>query len=188
MTKGRGKGWCSVSVHLLLDQIEQILPAGQLEWAKVEEAYNRAASQFPSRDVDALKRKFALLKNHPKKTGEPDCPSDVRRAKRLFTDIENRMSTLYMTQFESEKEDDSEASDKENEEEININQEINVVSQEKPNRSGLNRSELSELSQMLGKRKQPSTSGSSYVAKNDNPWANSLKVPLQQTPKQPQIS
>ncbi|ETV78962.1 hypothetical protein H257_07748 [Aphanomyces astaci] len=44
--------------------------------------------------MDALKRKFSLLRNHPKPTGDPSCPVDVARAKRIGCQIDVEASVL----------------------------------------------------------------------------------------------
>ncbi|ETV85734.1 hypothetical protein H257_02327 [Aphanomyces astaci] len=68
--------------------MEAVLPAGRNVWVRVESAYN--SSSYPVRDVDALKSKFGLLRNHAQPTGDPLCPQDVVRVKRIsrHTDAE----------------------------------------------------------------------------------------------------
>ncbi|RQM30694.1 hypothetical protein B5M09_013197 [Aphanomyces astaci] len=77
--------WCPASVDLLLDITVDVLPLGKNGWEKMERRFNRLAEPklLPIRDADALKRKFLLLKNHAKPTGDPDCPEEVQRAKRI---------------------------------------------------------------------------------------------------------
>jgi len=48
------------------------------------------------RDVDSIKRKLTSLKAVRKPTGAPDCPPDVRRAKRLQAAIESAAAVLPM--------------------------------------------------------------------------------------------
>jgi hypothetical protein len=38
--------------------------------------------------------KYKTLRLHKKPTGDPDCPPDVRRAKRLYREIEQRADTV----------------------------------------------------------------------------------------------
>ncbi|CAK4079120.1 unnamed protein product [Aphanomyces euteiches] len=92
---GRGKGWCAESVNFMLDQVEVIRPLGRNEWLKVERAFN--SSSFAERDADALKRKFVALKDHSKPTGDPDCPPDVARAKRICHAIDMQASVLPLS-------------------------------------------------------------------------------------------
>ncbi|KAG9400744.1 hypothetical protein AC1031_010183 [Aphanomyces cochlioides] len=155
--RGRGKGWCSASVEFLLDQVERYLPIGRNGWEKDEHAFN--LSDFVQRDLDALKRKFVVLKNNPKPTGDPDCPPEVVRAKRINREIDSRASVLTF-------EDDQESHHSEDEFDDEETVDTVAPSIEKPNRTGMGRSELSELGSAL-KRKQPTVDagGMSYVAK-----------------------
>ena len=94
--QGRGKSWCSASVDVLLDVTGEQLPIGKNGWSKIEILFNRTTQQkaMPVRDAESLKRKFIQLKNHPKPTGDPSCPDDVRRAKRIQREIDNSVSVL----------------------------------------------------------------------------------------------
>ena len=46
---------------------------------------------YPGRTLDSIRRKFNSLANHKKPTGDPNCPPAVRRAKRIFALIRERM-------------------------------------------------------------------------------------------------
>ncbi|KAG9408592.1 hypothetical protein AC1031_020448 [Aphanomyces cochlioides] len=155
-SRGRGKGWCPASVDVLLDQVEKFLPIGRNGWEKVEHAFN--ISDFVQRDVDALKRKFVVLKNNPKPTGDPDCPPDVARAKRINREIDNKASVLSF-------EDDQES--RQSEDEYDEEEPLDIVAppQEKPNRTGMGSSELSELRLALKRKQQGDAGGMSYVTK-----------------------
>ncbi|KAG9404541.1 hypothetical protein AC1031_004746 [Aphanomyces cochlioides] len=156
-SRGRGKGWCPASVEFLLDQVEKYLPIGRNGWEKVEHAFN--LSDFVHRDLDALKRKFVVLKNNPKPTGDPECPPEVVRAKRLNREIDSRASVLSF-------EDDRESH--QSEDDYNGDDSIDTVAPppEKPNRTGLDQNELVGLGIAL-KRKEPlrDAGAMSYVAK-----------------------
>ncbi len=92
---GRGKKWTTDEVSRLLDFVEKFLPAGQNQWATLCAAYNKDRPHWCSdRDVDALSWKFKSLRKVGKPTGNPTCPPDVVRAKRLFRAIENNMGTV----------------------------------------------------------------------------------------------
>ncbi|RHY95408.1 hypothetical protein DYB37_013380 [Aphanomyces astaci] len=95
---GRGKSWYPASVDLLLDITVDVLPLGKNGWEKVERRFNRLAEPklLPIRDADALKRKFLLLKNHAKPTGDPDCPEEVQREKGIQRDIDLSVSVLSL--------------------------------------------------------------------------------------------
>lgn len=72
MGKRRGiRNWSSLQIDRLLDKVQEVLPAGSFGWQEVEVAYNEERPpEFPERDVEALRRKFKVLKNHPKPTGK----------------------------------------------------------------------------------------------------------------------
>ncbi|ETV67581.1 hypothetical protein H257_16307 [Aphanomyces astaci] len=106
-SKRRGKNWCVASVDLMLDKVESIIPMGKNAWRKVEIEFNTAASGFPHRDAESLKRKYQQLRNNPKPTGDPECPMDVRRAKWIVRDIDNKADVLAL-------EDDCEEDDEQN--------------------------------------------------------------------------
>ncbi|ETV78927.1 hypothetical protein H257_07717 [Aphanomyces astaci] len=103
-SNGREKNWCVASVDLMLDKVESILPMGKNAWRKVEVEFNTAASVFPHRDAESLKCKYQQLRNNPKPTSDPECPMDVRRAKRIARDIDNKTDVLA-------REDDCEVDD-----------------------------------------------------------------------------
>ena len=54
-----------------------------------------------ARDNESLKAKFKTLRLHKKPTGDPDCPPDVRRAKRLYRLIEQNADTVGVDESES---------------------------------------------------------------------------------------
>ncbi|KAG9412143.1 hypothetical protein AC1031_017772 [Aphanomyces cochlioides] len=153
MTRGgRGKGWCQDSVALLLDHVEAIKPLGENCWSKVEEAFNLS---FPHthRDSDALKRKYASLKNNTKPTGDPDCLPEVIQAKRICRAIDNCASVLPLCDEDDDDVDNDEAiADCESSE--HDNQYLDSIINEKPNRTGASRNELVDLSNELTKTKE----------------------------------
>ena len=80
----------------LLSLIEGHLPTGQYMWDRLAGAFNEGARRDDMRDAEALKNKFIRLKNHPKPTGDPDCPEEVRRAKRVQRLIEAQCAVLEL--------------------------------------------------------------------------------------------
>ncbi|RHZ20940.1 hypothetical protein DYB26_014987 [Aphanomyces astaci] len=155
----RGKGWCPASTDLMLDKIELFLPAGRNGWAKVADAYNTNGKAFPKRDIDSLRRKFATLKNHAKPTGHPECPPDVRRAKRISRDIDNNVGVCSMEDEDAD-EDVNDAVDEpfdvaECDVSLNEDDQLN----DKPNRMGLPRNELIELGKDLKRQRATESSG-----------------------------
>ncbi|KAG9404051.1 hypothetical protein AC1031_005590 [Aphanomyces cochlioides] len=108
-------------------------------------------SNFAERDADALKRKFVALKNYPKPTGDPNCPPDVARAKRICRIIDNQASVLPLTDdqdVDAYDSNDDYTQKGDNDESQNHDQ----LSYDKPNRTGVPTNELIELSKDLRKR------------------------------------
>ncbi|ETV70388.1 hypothetical protein H257_14068 [Aphanomyces astaci] len=72
--------------------------------------YNSRAAQesgWIPRDVDSMRRKYKVLRNVRKPTGDPSCPHDVVRAKRINSMIESRMS---VADLESDNNNESDTS------------------------------------------------------------------------------
>ncbi len=92
VARGRGQTFNAESVTRLLDLSEEILPGGPNEWCQVAAAFNlNRPPLVVSRDEDSLRNKFKALKNVRKPTGDPTCPPDVRRAKRIQKLIEAKV-------------------------------------------------------------------------------------------------
>ena len=87
---GGGKHWKDCDVNLLLDILYEHLPRGGNEWELVVEEFNKKTPA--QRDVESCRRKYKSLKNVRKPTGDPDCPDNVKRAKRIQREIETRIS------------------------------------------------------------------------------------------------
>ncbi|KAE9022565.1 hypothetical protein PF005_g5021 [Phytophthora fragariae] len=88
---GRGKSWTTPELNRMLTAVEAVLPLGSNEWESVAARYDtELPREFNERDVDAIKRKFMLLKNSMKPTGDPACPEEVVRAKRAYYLMESR--------------------------------------------------------------------------------------------------
>jgi hypothetical protein len=70
----------------LLETCEEYLPIGPEEWEVVATLHKH---EFPNkdRDRDSLRRKFLQFANSKKETGNPDCPPQIRRAKKILRDI-----------------------------------------------------------------------------------------------------
>lgn len=90
--KGRRVGAVNYSAddtEKLLDLVEEVQPMGAQQWAIVANEYAEYAQgeDRPKRDQDSLRNKFDKLVNAKKKTGDPTCPADVRRAKRIAKGI-----------------------------------------------------------------------------------------------------
>jgi hypothetical protein len=104
-----GKHWKEQEVNLLLDQILEILPCGGNEWESVSVLYNSNRLAWMSdRDGESCKTKFKSLKNVKKPTGDPTCPPNVKRAKRIQYQIESKISVATMDDIANDH-NDSEA-------------------------------------------------------------------------------
>jgi hypothetical protein len=97
--------------NCLLTQVENELPTGGDQWTRVAMRFNSQMPQgSPHRDADSLKERFKKLRNSTKPTGDPDCPPAIRRAKRLWVQIQGVMavqtegSPLYDDDEEGEEE------------------------------------------------------------------------------------
>eukprot|EP00171_Calliarthron_tuberculosum_P023636 IDg23636t1 len=73
----------------LLDIVSDVEPLGSNHWAIVHIRYNEwaQAEGVPLREDSMLKQKFDRLAHTNKSTGNPSCPPDVRRAKRIARGI-----------------------------------------------------------------------------------------------------
>jgi hypothetical protein len=80
----------------MLDAVALVLPQGGHGWAKVASHFNQEETTTCVRDSDSIKRKFISLKNHKKPTGDPECPPEVVRAKRLQREIDNKASVVTL--------------------------------------------------------------------------------------------
>ncbi|KAI0370997.1 hypothetical protein BV20DRAFT_1121053 [Pilatotrama ljubarskyi] len=93
---GRRRGvmnFSSADVTELLRLVRSHMPIGMHGWERVCAGYNAYASTRgrPRRDVQSLRTKYYKLVNVKKPTGDPDCPPDVREAKRIEREIERRV-------------------------------------------------------------------------------------------------
>ena len=93
---GRGPSWTDDDVNLMLDAVALVLPQGGHVWAKVTSQFNQEEATTCVRDADSIKRKFISLKNHKKPTGDPECPPEVVRAKRIQREIDNKASVVTL--------------------------------------------------------------------------------------------
>lgn len=79
-------------ITALLDCVTEVEPLGANQWAIVATKFSAwaQANSRPLCDHDSLKNKFDKLANAKKKTGDPSCPSPVRKAKHISRDIQNK--------------------------------------------------------------------------------------------------
>jgi hypothetical protein len=89
-SSARGVGYSKDEVDNLLCIIDDVLPVGPDQWTKVLDLH---AEKFGDqcRDNISIKRKFAKLAKSTCPTGDPNCPADVRFAKRIHREIVKKM-------------------------------------------------------------------------------------------------
>lgn len=106
--------YSSAEVDALLDIVERILPLGAHHWARVAEQYREwaAANDGTPRDQDSLESEFDKMNYTMKRTADPTCPANVRRAKRLGKAILKKCPAVVLGGESSD--DGREGSDKEN--------------------------------------------------------------------------
>ncbi|TCD64820.1 hypothetical protein EIP91_003601 [Steccherinum ochraceum] len=123
---GRAPGatkWTSESDMCLLRHIREINPWGPNGWKRVLKAFNAEAREngWKERTEIAIRRRYHVLVNSTKPTGDPDCPEEVREAKAIMRDLEQdiAMSDLTRTgeELDSAEEDEDEDDDGDDEEE-----------------------------------------------------------------------
>jgi hypothetical protein len=118
----RGIGWKRPELEFLLQLIEERLPVGGEEWAKVAELH---VKEYPDnqRDKDSIKRKYSKLYLTKMPTGDPSCPWSVRRAKFINEQIKRKCDITEGNSDIGSDEDDNDPNDddcedaKENEDE-----------------------------------------------------------------------
>jgi len=87
--KTRGLGFTSKELDCLLDCIDEHLPIGPDEWDRVHRDH---LLHFPNmgRTKESLKKKFTSMYQKRTPTGDPNCPSEIRRAKQLYEEIKKK--------------------------------------------------------------------------------------------------
>ena len=91
-TTKRGPGYSTEEVAYLLECINTHLPIGSEAWNKVLEDYNNEYGE-KNRDTNSIRRKFTKLHSAKTPTGDPNCPDEVREAKRIQREIEAKMES-----------------------------------------------------------------------------------------------
>ncbi|KAJ3272366.1 hypothetical protein HDU76_010931 [Blyttiomyces sp. JEL0837] len=82
--RSRGQNFNGEEIERLLNIIDDVKPVGQAMWEEVARRYNEATPrERPTRNHESLKARFKRMVHHPKPTGDPDCPEEIRRTKRL---------------------------------------------------------------------------------------------------------
>jgi hypothetical protein len=88
-SKGRGFSFSDNEISSMLDLIEERSPIGPQEWDVIEAIHN---VRFPdmNRTKETIKRKYTMLYSAKSPTGDPNCPPNVRRAKRIYHQIKEK--------------------------------------------------------------------------------------------------
>ena len=85
----RSQNYTTEENMYFLGIMADILPIGPYEWERVVTQHSIA---FPGRDATSLRRKYTSLYRKQIPTGDPNCPEDVKLAKRVMRDIGERAS------------------------------------------------------------------------------------------------
>ena len=87
----KGTNYSLEEIDSLLDLIEDELPISATSWENIQKSH---LAHYPDqhRGVESIKRKFKELYSKRVKTGDPNCPQEVRRAKRLRHQIVESMN------------------------------------------------------------------------------------------------
>ena len=85
----RGSAFQKQEIDLFLDLMEEVLPILSMEWEDVEQRHQEKYGTN-DRTKETLKRKFQNLYLKRMPTGDPSCPPEGRRAKKIQNDIKQR--------------------------------------------------------------------------------------------------
>ena len=77
-------------LDLLLTVMEEILPMGKNDWERVESRFNHNVPEARHRTQARLRAQFHSLCAKKPPAGDPNCPPEVRRAKRVRFQIRER--------------------------------------------------------------------------------------------------
>jgi hypothetical protein len=82
-TKFASTKFTSLEVKALLGILDDIVPCSRVEWMEVATLYNHQFRSKPPRSFDNLRRKFNLMSNCKKPTGDPTIPPEILKAKEI---------------------------------------------------------------------------------------------------------
>jgi hypothetical protein len=87
--RGTGRRFSRPELENLNEVISQVLPIGGEEWEEVASLHSQ---QYPDHQHDSmnLRRKFREMYNSRICTGDPECPEDIKTAKALHIQIQQR--------------------------------------------------------------------------------------------------
>lgn len=105
---GRWANFSSGELDIMLNLVDEQLPMGGDQWEYLTLEFNKKVATDRFRDMESLRKKFKNLKNKRKPTRDPDCPQEVKRAKRADRRIQERMSVENMGSSSEDEEEDEE--------------------------------------------------------------------------------
>ncbi|KAI5785850.1 hypothetical protein EDC01DRAFT_597742, partial [Geopyxis carbonaria] len=84
------QNFSTADLSSLLGAIEDVYPVGNEGWERVTMLYADYAEENKrtERSSTSLRTQYRKMVNHTKPTGDPDCPTHIRRAKRVAREIE----------------------------------------------------------------------------------------------------
>lgn len=93
----------------LLDIVGDVEPLGAIHWTMVGSRYAEwaAANGVQPRDDAMVKQMFDRLATTKKSTGDPTCPDEVRRAKRISRQILNKAQAVTLGGASDSEHDDT---------------------------------------------------------------------------------
>ena len=102
------KNYTPAEVEELLNAAAAVEIIGANMWATVGQRYNSwaLANELPTRKHESLKMKFDKLLNTNKSTGDPLCPTAVRRSKGIGKDILGKAQAAVLGNSLSDDDDD----------------------------------------------------------------------------------
>ncbi|KAE9013191.1 hypothetical protein PR003_g15915 [Phytophthora rubi] len=94
-------------INRLLTIVEEHLPLGEDEWARVATDYNLSRSRgWVERDLDSLRRKVKALYSMRKPTGTAEVPQHVQKSKEVKRAIDDKANVVEMDDDADEDQDE----------------------------------------------------------------------------------
>lgn len=95
-TRTGSPNYSDEDIEKLLDIVAECEPIGNNDWCLVAARFNEYATdnEKATRDTESVKCKFDRLANTKKPTGDPSCPSPVRKAKTIARAILGKVNAI----------------------------------------------------------------------------------------------
>lgn len=91
--RGTSSNYSKAETNWMLDCMERIKPIGSEEWGEVV-LLHATKYKEQKRNLGSIRRKFRDLYRMKIPTGDPTCPNEVRRAKRIHKDIRTKSQAI----------------------------------------------------------------------------------------------